>query len=511
MSANLSAAAALGLLASFAIERLLQPRPRPVWKQGAGSAALHSGLWLVGFSLLTPIVGRPWFAMAVLLALLLLLVMVNNAKWRSLREPFVFQDYDYFVDALRHPRLYIPFLGWGRAIAAALGGAAAIALGLWAEERLALAFSNVAGLVGMFLAGAGLIAWGHRRLPPMDYRPEREVIRHGFLPLLWVYGMAHRRPPGETPAQFPESVTETGERELPNLVAVQSESFFDPRALWPGIRPGVFEGLDRLGGEAVAAGPLEVPAWGANTVRSEFAFLTGIPESALGVHRFNPYRAIGSQYRPATIASYLKQLGYRTVCVHPYPASFYDRARVYPLMGFDEFIDIGAFSDDDYFGPYVSDEAVAEKVRELVGGESRPLFVFVITMENHGPLHLESVNAGDREALYETAPPAGCEDLTVYLRHLNNANQMAKLMAETLEQQHRPAWMCWYGDHVPIMPEVYDRLGTPEGRTRYFLWGSDTKGRGPVEGGAVHALAEQLLGHAGLLDPVGSSTSKITR
>jgi phosphoglycerol transferase MdoB-like AlkP superfamily enzyme len=99
--------------------------------------------------------------------------------------------------------------------------------------------------------------------------------------------------------------------------------------------------------------------------------------------------------------------GYRTVCVHPYAASFYSRDKVYPQLGFDEFIDLRAFAGAPKSGPYVSDLAVAERVCSLLSARltSRPLFVFVITMENHGPLHLEKVHPGDAERFYSTPPP----------------------------------------------------------------------------------------------------------
>ena len=105
------AATIVGLMWSVLIESLMTPRPPlvrpwPAW-------ALHVGLWLLAHALLTLVLGRPWFAAAAVAAFLLVLVLVNNAKFKALREPFVFQDYEYFTDAIRHPRLYIPFFGWG--------------------------------------------------------------------------------------------------------------------------------------------------------------------------------------------------------------------------------------------------------------------------------------------------------------------------------------------------------------------------------------------------------------
>lgn len=114
------------------------------------------------------------------------------------------------------------------------------------------------------------------------------------------------------------------------------------------------------------AGQMTVPAWGANTIRTEFAFLSGIDAEHLGVHRFNSYRAIAAGWRVASLASYLKSLGYRTVCVHPYPVGFYQRDRVYPSLGFDAFLDIQAFDGVEHVGPYMDDAAVADKVDQSV-------------------------------------------------------------------------------------------------------------------------------------------------
>ena len=254
------------------------------------------------------------------------------------------------------------------------------------------------------------------------------------------------------------------------LVVVQSESFFDPRRLFSGIRRDVLSEFDSLRSGAICHGQLQVAAWGANTVRTEFAFLSGLAAEALGVHRFNPYRRLARQ-GVATLATFLRHHGYRTICVHPYAGSFYARHEVFPQLGFDEFIDIRAFTGAVREGPYVSDLAVAEKVAALLQtAAGQPLFVFVITMENHGPLHLERVAPGDEERFYSAVPSAGCEELTIYLRHLANADRMAGRLRAALEELPDPAYLCWFGDHVPIMPGVYRALGVPDGRTDYLIW-----------------------------------------
>lgn len=467
-------AALVGLGLSVAIERLMTPRPslaRP-W----AAWALHGGLWLSVHAFLTLVLGRPWFAAAAVSAFLLMLVLVNNAKVKALREPFVFQDYEYFTDAIRHPRLYIPFLGWWKFLGTAAGFVLAVAIGLWIEAAPAQRFDGsgqLGGIAAIFAAGTLLLLAGGWRTLPVSFEPERDARTLGLLACLWRYAEEEGTPPAVA-SPFDFLPPNRPESDLPHLVAVQSESFFDPRTLYPGIRPEVLTEFDRIKSDAVAHGKLKVPAWGANTVRTEFAFLSGIGEDRLGVHRFNPYRAIAAGWDVPSLASFLKRLGYHTICIHPYPASFYQRDRVYPRFGFDEFLDIRAFDDSMRFGPYIGDLAVADKVSDILREATAPVFVFVITMENHGPLHLERVASSDVDALYSAPPPDGCDDLTIYLRHLRNADRMIARLRQTLDNCQRPAGLCWFGDHVPIMPAVYEKFGAPSGEVEYVLTGVET-------------------------------------
>lgn len=464
------AAALAGLVLSAAIERLMTPRP-PVFRSWA-AWALHAGLWLTAHAAFTLLLGRPWFAAAAVSSLLLILVVVNNAKFKALREPFVFQDYEYFTDAITHPRLYIPFLGWGRFFVAAAGFLLALAVGLWIEDTPLPRFAwsgQLGGIALVFAGGSLLLLAGSWKTLPVSFEPVRDTGALGLLASLWRYAQQGGTPLAAV-SPFGFLAPRRFEGDLPHLVAVQSESFFDPRPLFTGIRSEVLAGLDRLKDEAIAHGKLTVPSWGANTVRTEFAFLTGISEDELGVHRFNPYRSIVAGSDTPSLASYLKRLGYRTVVIHPYRANFYKRDRVFPRLGFDEFLDVRAFEDRMRSGPYIGDAAVADKVAAVLHEATGPVFVFVITMENHGPLHLERVVPADVDALYSMPPPDGCDDLTIYLRHLRNADQMISKLRHTLDQCQRSASLCWFGDHVPIMPSVYKILGTPEGEVEYVLW-----------------------------------------
>lgn len=491
-----------GAALSFAIERLLKPQPslaeRP-WR----AVAAHLGLWTLALCVVLAICQRPYFAGLLVLAELLFFAIVNNAKVRALREPFVYQDFEYFTDVLKHPRLLLPYLGIGQALVVCAAFGIAIFLGLALEPALpdrtgTSAF--VTGLLTLAGIGAALLWIGTPRPLPPTFNPAADMRRFGQLASLWYYGLAERGKPAlpEAP-RFAPPMRGGAPGALPHIVVVQSESFFDARRLHAGIRPELLAQFDAIRRSAIQYGCLHVPAWGGNTARSEFAFLTGLGSARLGINLFNPYRKLAQRAVP-TLAGFLKRAGYRTVCVHPYPVSFYSRDTAYPALGFDAFVDLEDFHSAQRYGPYVSDQAVSDKVGELLEGAEQPLLVFAITMENHGPLHLERVAAGDVERLYVSPPPPGYDDLTVYLRHLANADRMMGTLRERLDRSQRDAWLCWYGDHVPILPRVYDATAFADGRTDYFIWG---KGRPPGAGTPVDIRVEDLgatlLEHAGLL------------
>jgi hypothetical protein len=489
----------IGLALSWAIEAMLTPRPVAPWRRPAAAIGVHVGVWTLAFALELALFRRPYFGVANVLAIQLLIVLVSNAKYQALREPFVYPDFEYFTDAIKHPRLYLPFFGLARALAAGGGYGAALWAGLALEDSVTAGagiwlvsfaelpqehmFDPTAPLMPFFthtfgLAVAGLaLAMLAGKRNPVDFDASADLRRLGLVAALWAYGRSERQPTAELRNSAPFATAKspaTLPDPLPDLVVIQSESFFDARRAYPQLlREDILANFDLLKSEAVAHGQLKVAAWGANTVRTEFAFLSGMSAEALGIHQYNPYRKLAGQGFP-TIASYLRGLGYRTVCVHPYHRSFYRRDKVLPLLGFDEFIGIEAFQDAKRDGPYVGDRALGEYVARMLQQESdRPVYVHVITMENHGPLHWESVDPHDVADVLKGPMPEGGRDLVAYARHLRNADAMFGEMRRVLMGRERPASLCVFGDHVPIMPGVYGELGEVEGTTEYVIWRSD--------------------------------------
>jgi phosphoglycerol transferase MdoB-like AlkP superfamily enzyme len=496
----------IGLTLSIAIEQLLSPRP-PLRGRAWRAWAIHIGIFTAFFAVELAIFQRPYFVSAMVLTGVLLLVLVSNAKAHSLREPFICQDFEYFLDALKHPRLYLPFMGAWRAAAALVAFIAAIYFGLMVEPPITRIISTTAFLlicVVLFTAAIVLVILANTAALAVSFEPNDDLKRLGLLAFLMRYRTEERKPIDLAALHLRfNDATSTQKENLPNIIVVQSESFFDARRIFAGLDPSVMREWDKTIAHAAMSGRVGVAAWGANTVRTEFAFLSGLDPKKLGVHRFNPYRKMALQGVP-TLATFLKSIGYRTVCVHPYPASFYTRDHVFPKLGFDEFIDVKAFTDADKFGPYTGDVALGEKVKSVLQDATLPTFIFVITMENHGPLHWEKVTANESASLFSTPLPSGCDELAVYVHHLRNANAMLGNLRAHLETTQTPSWLCWYGDHVPIMPSVYAALGEPDGTTDFFIW-NNQKIQEPQLGtiASIENLAVMLLECANL--PIISS------
>jgi hypothetical protein len=458
-------AALLGLAVSLLLERwLLSPARDSSAAAKSRVLVAHTLIWLLMFSALAALSGRPWFSLVVMVALQLVLLLVNNAKLTTLGEPFIFQDYEYFTDAIRFPRLFLPFFGYGKTALLTVVISSAVISGWLLEPPVSRVLSvgiALCALTGMLLSEA--------HLPRPSFQPLLDLQRTSFFTSLWQYARAERERP-EIAAKSPIPARETrAHRSSPHIVVVQSESFFDPRELVPGLHPDLLSGFDRLREEAFSKGRVSVPAWGANTVRSEFAFLTGLAGEQLGVHQFNPYRRLVYQGVPS-LPSRLRQSGYRTVCVHPYARSFYRRDRVLPYLGFDEFQGEETFTDAERDGYFIADSVLAERINEVVTESTEPLFIFAISMENHGPMDPHPVTPKVRESLFNASGAEYPEELTRYLHHLRNADRMAMQVRDCLERQERSAWLCWYGDHIPILNEVYSLWGRPSGETDYVVW-----------------------------------------
>ena len=439
---------------------------------------------LLGWFALAGLTSRPVTSAVVIFAGSAGLAVTDAVKRATLREPLVFADRAELLEVVRHPELYLPFAGPVRIVGGALVAVAAAVALLWFEPPIVHLLPIGPALLAIVCIALPIappllpqVANFYRR-HGVSGDPAVDMRRHGFLACLIMHATIARAERRDRRAAIPAFQRQV--RPAGPVVLVQAESFFDARRLGPTVPPDLLPHFDRLRAEARQAGRLTVDCWGANTVRSEFAGLTGVGADALGLDRFNPYERF-AQVRIRSLAWQMKQAGYRTICLHPFDKRFYARNRVMPLLGFDEFRGLEVFEGAERDGRYVADEAIAREIARIVRDEGPRVFILAMTIANHGPWNAPAPDG------VEMSP--GDLALRRYLSGLQATDRMIGVLMAALPQD---GLLGLYGDHQPSLPETFAALGFTDERTDYAFW--STGGRtGPTQDLAIKDLANALL------------------
>lgn len=449
--------------------------PLPFWWWLRRGAAARASAWALLdaappaalFLLLLAATGRPIMAGGFAAGLCLYLGVADRAKRAILGEPLTFTDGGLLWQVAAFPRFYLPFVPKAVIVGGLGAGALAFLLVLALEPSIGL---GLTGRVALLVAAAAISALLLRplllpgsttpaRIPAQDaarFGPMATFALHARLAATERPARRAARPP--RPAILPPAVVP------PHLLLLQLESFCDPRRL--GI-PAALSHWDALGRAALARGPLDVPGFGANTMRTEFAVLTGLGDEALGLDRLNPYFRF-ARSPVASLAWGLRGAGYATACLHPFDARFFGRDRVLPALGFHRFDAGPAFVDAPREAGLVTDAAVGAYLATCLAAAEGPAFLYAITVAGHGPW-------------------PGPDPAATWAARMAATDAMLGTLAEAARRSARPVVLVAFGDHRPALPAA--RGGTD---TDYLVWRSDRSGDGrvePIDAVALHRLA----------------------
>lgn len=461
----------------------LFPRHIASARRGAPAALLlDAAPLLLGAAVLCLATGRPLFAGLVVLALGAGFALADHTMRQTLREPVVFSESVELPQVFSHPHLYLPFAGSGLVLGGAVAGIV-LALALLVDEPPVWPARPIAA-VGMLLVSAigvwllsrepllGKSARLLRRLIPSG-EPFADAAALGPFAMLIVHMLiARAERPGRRQELARRRVTGKRRGDGTPIVLVQCESFFDAGRLIPEIGNQLLPAFNACRAAAAMCGRLEVPGWGANTMRTEFAVLTGIPESELGYDRFNPYYAL-ARSPVASQVWRLRDAGYRTICLHPFSGRFFRRDLTMPALGFDTFLDSKALGCSSR-PPYCSDPDLAQEVLRVLDEAGPRSFIFVITMGNHGPW-LDSGPPLDPVVarLFDAGALPQDKALQRYLDGLRRSDEMLALLMSGLERRRCGATLGFYGDHLPSLPHAFEQFGFAEPHSDYVIWPAD--------------------------------------
>ncbi len=293
---------------------------------------------------------------------------------------------------------------------------------------------------------------------------------------------------------------------LPDIVVVQSESFFDPTIMRGYETSNFAPNLRRLAAHGIS-GKLHVPTFGGGTIRTEFEVLTGLSLRYFDNLQF-PYLQMSHKAMPGLVRT-LNRHGYTTLALHGNDPAFWNRTTAFKAIGFDRFVSQSSFAPtaaND--GKYMADSAMTDEIMTLLKDDGPPQFIFAISIEAHGPYDVEPVHAAERDAI---PVPDGIDgrdklELQTYLYHLQHADAELGRLVKLLAQRERPSVVLFYGDHLPALSNSYQITGFVDGGDMLGQAGVwllvDPKRPGPRSevDTASWLLPGKLLAHIGIHD-----------
>jgi hypothetical protein len=308
-------------------------------------------------------------------------------------------------------------------------------------------------------------------------RPLRDAARFGPAATLALHAaIARAERPARRAALAPDHRPLALPDPAPHVLLLQLESFWDARGRVTRRDAPALPAWDALGAAALARGRVAVGGFGANTMRAEFAALTGAAEEALGLDAANPYAAF-ARAPVGSLAHRLAASGYATRALHPHDRRFFGRDRVLPALGFHLFEGEDAFAGSPRDGRYVSDAALGQAIAARLAAADGPLLLFAISMAAHGPW-------------------PGPDPFAGWAAQIAATDRMLATLAEAARARPRPVLLLAWGDHAPSLPETA-RLTDP--RTDWLLWHSARPGEGArrdIAAADIPRLVLEALGTA---------------
>ncbi|MBQ8549833.1 MAG: sulfatase-like hydrolase/transferase [Clostridia bacterium] len=329
---------------------------------------------------------------------------------------------------------------------------------------------------------------------------------------------------------------EKTETKTPNIICIMNESLSDLSVL--GDLETNIEYMPYLNSlkKNTIKGNLFVPVIGAGTSNSEFEFLTGNTTAFLPAGS-NSYMLYIKE-RAASLVSTLNAQNYNSFAFHPYYASGWNRVNVYNAFGFSQFKSLGNLIDLSIMEEYQETNSI-KKLQEMVDekypnsnmllrayisdsynykvliedyenrDESKPYFVFNVTMQNHGGYKRKADNFA--ENVWATNVSKDYTKANQYLSLVKYSDDAFKELIEYFSSVDEPVIICMFGDHQPSIEESFveellgkkiSQLSTEENQKRYttpfWIWANYDIEEKEIEYMSANYLSSYLLEVAGL-------------
>lgn len=254
------------------------------------------------------------------------------------------------------------------------------------------------------------------------------------------------------------------------IIMIMDEAFSDLRSAGLDKSIDVMPFIDSLDANTVS-GDFYVSVLGGGTCNTEFEALTGNSMAFLpyGTYPYNEY--INSDL--FSLADFFKDTDYATNAFHPQEAHNWNRATVYPLLGFDQFYDVDSFTNIttiDGKASDLSDFRFIEQKINIYGEEKN--FEFNVTLQNHA-----GYNSWDGLTEADSTKDLPYEDLRIYLSLIKETDDAVSQLINSYKESDVPTMIIFFGDHQPALSSssasyVYGNNADPLNvyKTKFFIW-----------------------------------------
>lgn len=253
---------------------------------------------------------------------------------------------------------------------------------------------------------------------------------------------------------------------LPDVVAILEESTFDPRLLKPCTLPQCRLDMFEPDRRTRAHGLLSVHTFGGGTWTSEFSLLTGLAHNLFGnAGLYAPYNL--APRVAYTLPKAFQSAGYRAIAVYPMTGDFLNARNAYDYYGFDAFYDGTQYG----LGWESHDADLLQVFKRIYADERRthpkqPLFVFMLTLHQHGP-HMKPLAElkppFDQPLFAGKFKPKKLDDwlnlnLGNYLERARESDAMMSDLESFLLGGERPTVLMHFGDHQPSFDGAINQI-----------------------------------------------------
>lgn len=266
---------------------------------------------------------------------------------------------------------------------------------------------------------------------------------------------------------------ETGrpEEELPNIVFVQLESYFDvAEAEFFTTSQDASPNLRKMY-ENYSTGYFKVPSVGAGTANTEFEVLTGMNLRYFGPGEY-PYKTVLKDQPCESAATALTSLGYGAHALHNNGGNFYSRARVFDHMGFDsytskEFMNILQLTENGW----AKDDILIQHILDAMDTTEQQDFVFGISVQGHGDYPETKLIENPKITVEGIEDEALKNKWEYYVNQVYEMDEFAGNLVKALEKRGEPTVVVFYGDHLPTMGlKAEDLKSRYLYNTNYVIW-----------------------------------------